>query len=847
MSHNSNTAQAEREQQFVKDKAEDLAQGVRKVRDEGLSAVNPGVPTTEGAVRGLDKAERAVDSAQNSYRGQQAGGKGQEVLQDIKRVIADEKAMVRKNDGDLLQHIISNSCTLLHDLSSDTGMKGIFSNWQNLSASLLNTSNMSELLGTGNEIFKSLKDTEEFLHLASEMLNMVKLLIAEGQERLTDNRSANLSELQTAKRQTKDEIVEDLTELLRTLANNEMWVSLTQRAKNRSRQVKGHAEQTKDAAVGTLAKVLDSQATTQLINDVRTFLQRLVGEQMDVNAFFNALAQVLLEFSENQDLADSFYDMQDELAEVAKNPSSMDDPAVRKRLEDVSERAQCAIDKVIDSPAFVKMRAETQHLVEAVMNDPTNARLINDTRKLWHDIKSDQPGQIFDPTLLVGVRQMIIPMFLDHLSNVPVPSIQDSGDLLGKYDYSLNNIKLDVPQMLPENIHLRFDHEMDANLMNLSATNQKTFIFLEARDIQVHLHNVEWTFHRHRLPRFSDSGHADIRTEGRGVILRLKMELRNDTPNNHLVEVHAAQVIIDRFSVAFSDSKHNKMYKMMTNLFATRIKREVEKAMENKMKDFGNLLNAQVITLLNDAKTKSHENRGLMSAKIEQAKQTVAELRDQAHDAKEHTKARAGELKEQAKTSLSGTSEQGKGLLRDEVQRRTGEDPEQMIDEAKGEIKARSRGAITLAAERATAIVDEQQQKIEQQRLEKQFDKHANIHDPAATELRDMRPVADLAKRDAPTADLAKHELPSSDLAKHQAPPQQQKPETPAEREERELAELQEVKRKQQAGSSDVPLGFTGMGGTTSADITYALHSQIPSFDPSSPKVEHKDPATPAK
>jgi hypothetical protein len=41
-------------------------------------------------------------------------------------------------------------------------------------------------------------------------------------------------------------------------------------------------------------------------------------------------------------------------------------------------------------------------------------------------------------------------------------------------------MKISLPELIPENIHLRFEYEMDANPLELEAHNQHTYLYLQA-------------------------------------------------------------------------------------------------------------------------------------------------------------------------------------------------------------------------------------------------------------------------------------------------------------------------------------------------------------------------------
>jgi hypothetical protein len=59
--------------------------------------------------------------------------------------------------------------------------------------------------------------------------------------------------------------------------------------------------------------------------------------------------------------------------------------------------------------------------------------------------------------------------------------------------------------------------------------------------------------------------------------------------------------------INFRDSKHDKLYEMLTHMFARKIKNSVIEMIQSKFKTFGSYFNDQIITLIEQAKSSTSQ------------------------------------------------------------------------------------------------------------------------------------------------------------------------------------------------------------------------------------------------
>jgi len=327
----------------------------------------------------------------------------------------------------------------------------------------------------------------------------------------------------------------------------------------------------------------------------------------------------------------------------------------------------------------VRARKESDEIINAIKNEPESAEFLTDIKNLWRDISSDKPGEVVDADVLKSIRQMVVPLLLEHLNNVPLPAIHDRAEFLGKYDYTIDEMKISLPELIPESIHIRFEFEMDANPLQLESTNQHTYLYLQASNVHLHLHDAHFCYNRLSVPKLTDNGIFDVDTSGNGMTIWMKMEIKTatkDGKNYQYVDVLKSNVRIQKFSIAFKESKHDKLYEFLTHLFQSRIKKGVIELIQDKLQQFGSYFSENFLALIEQARTKSEELSRLTKKKAEEARTKLEALQISAKGSLEESKYK----------------DDGKGLV----------------------------GA---AGEKAQSFLDEQKLKVEQQKKEKELER----------------------------------------------------------------------------------------------------------------------------
>lgn len=107
------------------------------------------------------------------------------MVDDIKRVLADQQAIIgEKNEGDVLQNLVRDFWALLQELQQNSELKVYFEEWQSTVTSVFSSGDFSQFFQLTGDLFTSMKDTDEFLSLASELVDLMKIVVAEATEKV---------------------------------------------------------------------------------------------------------------------------------------------------------------------------------------------------------------------------------------------------------------------------------------------------------------------------------------------------------------------------------------------------------------------------------------------------------------------------------------------------------------------------------------------------------------------------------------------------------------------------------------------------------------------------------------
>ncbi len=102
----------------------------------------------------------------------------------MQRIISDQQALLSKNEGDVLQNIVLDLWNLLQELKQNPELKHHFEDWQISLTSLFHSGDFTQFFAQTGGLFTSIRETDDFLALVSESIDLIKILLAESTEKV---------------------------------------------------------------------------------------------------------------------------------------------------------------------------------------------------------------------------------------------------------------------------------------------------------------------------------------------------------------------------------------------------------------------------------------------------------------------------------------------------------------------------------------------------------------------------------------------------------------------------------------------------------------------------------------
>eukprot|EP01113_Clastostelium_recurvatum_P043479 TRINITY_DN71_c0_g1_i1.p1 TRINITY_DN71_c0_g1~~TRINITY_DN71_c0_g1_i1.p1 ORF type:complete len:873 (+),score=351.99 TRINITY_DN71_c0_g1_i1:140-2758(+) len=666
------------------------------------------IPSNDEIVKGMEKEVHILDKVEHDPS---MTYKGERIIEDVKRVIKDEEALVQqRNSGDAIQNLIKHSYTMAVELAHDERINGLFENWGGILASAAQTGDWSAITKAVGSIATDLRNTESFIVLLNELKHTLQLLVAHKVDSVTsaaekaanslssgvekvaeaahdagaikgksadkvedvaekvsdkteavaekarslvhdatgvkEGSSSPMSDKKYDKKQDKQrkKLIHNLTLTLDKLSKNSTWMMIKAKGQDAKETVQKEGI---EPALQIAAAISESSEAKQVLADFKATLQNLVGgkEKLDVEPCFQHSQALINKLLNDKSYADLLHKLQDQLGKIVEQPQLLEEKATLDQAQKLFDELRDKLDQLQNDADLVAAQRETKTIVDAIMHDPLAAKLIRDTRTLIGHIVSLKPGQLVDPDLLIQLRGLLVPLLVEHLKEVPLPQIDDFADTpIGKYEYTLDNMKVDISEILPNNIHLKFKYDLDAHPRTLSYNHQHAVVIMEVRDIQLKLKDIHWSYNRLTIPHVQDSGTCDVRTGGHGFCVRIKMamnhfgavhtnDLGQKIETKDIMTMRYADCWIDRWHIDIHDSKHNKLYELLMTMYQDRLKKAVQDKVLEKIRGFVSNFNHGVYVLLNEARIKQSDARYQLQAKAHDAQDAFKHARRQAKTA----------------------------------------------------------------------------------------------------------------------------------------------------------------------------------------------------------------------
>ncbi|KAK0555228.1 hypothetical protein OC861_000504 [Tilletia horrida] len=226
---------------------------------------------------------------------------------------------------------------------------------------------------------------------------------------------------------------------------------------------------------------------------------------------------------------------------------------------------------------------------KGMAEDPLNVKFGEAWKRLVFDLFLSADGKpTWKPHLWSDIRDPILPQLLEQVGWVPVPRIEYSDK---QVDLVIENLTIQAQNLLPNIL------EVDAhNYFKVSAYKQlgdvnKHSIKLSLSQIQADMREVHFFINKKSgFPRLKDQGTADVTLSGNGLSVTVHLEAGSSpsTRNKSSQPVYTVKRVkakVDKLNFAIRGSKHDILIKILRPLATGLIKKALQAAAEQGIRD----------------------------------------------------------------------------------------------------------------------------------------------------------------------------------------------------------------------------------------------------------------------
>jgi len=325
------------------------------------------------------------------------------------------------------------------------------------------------------------------------------------------------------------------------------------------------------------------EALRRAREDVLSLIAQFTGKE-PLKVFLTHLQHIFNRIGKDRESSTFFYDLRQYIRKTLEDPTLIDNDFHQRQSEELWHRARALVNKWNAQLYFEGLLYEARYLILKITHDPVTSKLIDDLKALGKDLVLDSRGR---PSLQVTgesiqqIRTLLVPIVLENLKEIPIPLIQGSTP---KYDYKLENLIFSGYDVLPENVKVKMESDMDVNLTDLSTRKYPVSILtFKFKNIKVHLRDIKFDFYRKVVPRIHDKGIADIDISGSSTRIIVKWQV-TFTEIGPVFSLLKARCHIKGLNINVKEAQHAWLYNFVTKLFSGTVKENMEKAIEDRIK-----------------------------------------------------------------------------------------------------------------------------------------------------------------------------------------------------------------------------------------------------------------------
>jgi hypothetical protein len=307
-------------------------------------------------------------------------------------------------------------------------------------------------------------------------------------------------------------------------------------------------------------------------------------ETLDLFKFY--LRKIISKIQENQNAIDYLIELKYFIL-----GSKSEEKKFRSESKVLAYRGRALMRELKDDDLITFLRA-AHEMIENIKNDEFLQILRHHAGIVQSDLSYvDSQGSLkVDTDMLSKLQSVLLPVLTDALKNIPVPRIHSADH---NREFWLDNIVLCSHDILPDNIKFHLETDSEVSFKDAKHQPTRTFLVIQLDRLLTELKNVDFYYRKKTFPELGDSGRVTFRVKGKGASLSLTYTIiQNPEENvtkiiegNASFDIHELDIEFDVGSL-----KHSFLVPMLTKIFKTQIKQQIERKVEMNLIGFINRL-----------------------------------------------------------------------------------------------------------------------------------------------------------------------------------------------------------------------------------------------------------------
>jgi hypothetical protein len=299
------------------------------------------------------------------------------------------------------------------------------------------------------------------------------------------------------------------------------------------------------------------------------------------------LRKLIMSIKQNENLQPYLVEMKQFILK-AKSEDEIMSSEFKNQSKQLANRGRALMKEWKDEDDLKNFFTAASDMIENIRNDEFLRVLRHQAGIVQSDLSYvDNEGTVqLDKDMLYRLQSILLPTLADALKYIPVPRIHSSNPYR---EFWLDKIVLCSYDIIPENIHFHLETDSELSLRDIQVTETHSNLVIELDRLLTILNDVEFYYHKKTFPELEDSGRVTFRVKGNGAKLTLTYKVNQDPEKKSTMVTKGYAIFnISDLEIVFDTStlKHSWLVPMLTALFKTQIKQQIEYQVETNLTGF---------------------------------------------------------------------------------------------------------------------------------------------------------------------------------------------------------------------------------------------------------------------